>query len=172
MRPVRTAALTSFYFFVFIIQEAIISRIHFPISGFSLYLAVVISMLLLEAASNSLILGFIAGVILDLSPSSNGPFGQWALILTVVAYLISANSDIFEEAASRPLGLGLFVSLGSGVALAAYLLVGILLGESNGSFNQDFIVIFGNCLYTAMFVPLFSPVLEMIRESTMSLRER
>ena len=65
---------------------------HLPLSGFSFYLAVLLLMVLLENRTGAVILGFVGGMILDLSPASESPFGQWALILTAISYLIAVNA--------------------------------------------------------------------------------
>ena len=89
MSPTRVGISTAFLFLVFAIQESVVSRIHLPITGFSLYLAILICLIALEDRNGSVIMGFIGGVVLDLSPTSQSPFGQWALIFTIIGYIIS-----------------------------------------------------------------------------------
>jgi rod shape-determining protein MreD len=170
--PVRIALNASLLFIAIIIQESVISRIHLPITGFSLYLAIIVSMVLLENRIGAVILGFLGGIILDLSPSSQSPFGQWALVLTLVAYVIAVNSESVDEIISRPVGLGLFVAAGTALSLALYVILGALLGESNGSFGRDVIVIVGNFFWTMLFAPFFMPILIVIRDVTVGARER
>ena len=172
MSPVRIALNASLLFIAIIIQESVISRIHLPITGFSLYLAIIVSMVLLENRIGAVILGFLGGIILDLSPSSQSPFGQWALVLTLVAYVIAVNSESVDEIISRPVGLGLFVAAGTALSLALYVILGALLGESNGSFGRDVIVIVGNFFWTMLFAPFFMPILIVIRDVTVGARER
>jgi cell shape-determining protein MreD len=145
---------------------------HLPITGFSLYLAIIVSMVLLENRTGAVILGFVGGIILDLSPSSQAPFGQWALILTLVAYLIAVNAESIDEIVSRPVGLGIFVAAGTSLSLISYISVGMLLGESNGSLSRDFLVIAGNFFWTALLAPFFMPALLVIRDASVSARER
>ena len=172
MSPIRIALNASLLFIAFIFQEGVISRIHLPITGFSLYLAIIVSMVLLENRTGAVILGFLGGIILDLSPSSQSPFGQWALVLTLVAYLLAVISESLDEIVSRPVGLGLFVAAGTSLSLAIYLILGSLLGESNGSFGRDAVVIAGNFFWTMLFAPFLMPILIVIREVTVGARER
>ena len=58
-----------FLFIIFLIQEGAISKINFPITGFSLYVAVLLGLMALEEKHGAIVLGFIGGIILDLSPS-------------------------------------------------------------------------------------------------------
>ena len=47
----------------------------------------------LEDRTGSLVFGFIGGLIMDLSPSAQTPFGQWALVMTLIGYLFAVNRD-------------------------------------------------------------------------------
>lgn len=167
-------ALTSslFLFFVFTIQEGAISRINFPITGFSLYLAVLVGMMALEEKSGAVVMGFIGGLILDLSPTTNSPFGQWALVLTVVGYVIATNTESVGDFASRPGAFVFFVAFGSAITLALYLLVGSLVGENAGTIGRNIIVVLGNFMWTLLFTPIFLPAVSKIRSATLTSRER
>lgn len=145
---------------------------HLPLSGFSFYLAVLLLMVLLENRTGAVILGFVGGMILDLSPASESPFGQWALILTAISYLIAVNAESIDQIVSRPVGLGLFVALGTSLSLVAYLLMNGLLGLANGTAGRDALVILGNFFWTMLLAPFFMPLLIMIRDATIGSRER
>ena len=72
MSWIRAGINAIFLFLVFIIQEAAIAKIKFPITGFSFYLAVLLGLMALEEKFGAIILGFIGGLILDLSPTEIG----------------------------------------------------------------------------------------------------
>jgi rod shape-determining protein MreD len=170
--PVRIALNATFLLLTFVIQESLISPARLLLVGFSLYLAVLLSLVLLENRTSAVILGFMGGLILDLSPSSNAPFGQWALILTGVAYLIAVNAESIDEIVSRPVGLGLFVASGTSLALILFLTLGSLLGESAGSFGRCALVIGGNFFWTMLITPFIMPILVTLRDVTIGARER
>ena len=65
-----------FLFLIFVFQEAAVAKIKFPVTGFSLYLAVLLGLMALEEKYGAIILGFIGGIILDLSPSVDSPLGK------------------------------------------------------------------------------------------------
>ena len=102
MSPSRISLSFLFLFAIFTVQEAAISRISFPITGFSLFLAVLIGLMALEDRSGAIALGFIGGLIMDLSPTANTPFGQWALVLTLVGYVIGSNRESIGDFTTRP----------------------------------------------------------------------
>jgi rod shape-determining protein MreD len=170
--PVRVALSTVFLFFIFAIQESVISRVHLPITGFSLYLAVLICLIALEDRNGAVIMGFIGGLVLDLSPSSQSPFGQWALIFTIIGYLISSNMESVGDFTSEPISFVLFISTGAAFALFIYLIAGLALGENIGSFYRAIVVVAGNFIWTMLFTPLFIPLIRRAREATLTSRER
>ena len=172
MSPVRIISTLGFFFALFVVQESAVSLIHFPISGFSLYLAIAISLIAFEDHNGSLITGFLAGIVLDLSPTSNAPFGQWALILTGVAFLFAVNRDSIADLTGSPITFVLFVGAGVSLALMIYLLFGALLGEQNGSLGHDSTILLGNLLWTIVFTPMFLPALGRVREYSLTARER
>ena len=172
MSPLRIFWTLGFFFALFVVQESAVSLVHFPISGFSLYLAIAISLIAFEDHNGALVTGFLAGVVLDLSPTSNAPFGQWALILTGIGFLFAANRDSIADLSASPITFVLFVAVGVSIALVTYLCFGALLGEQNGSLSHDVRVLLGNTLWTLVFTPIFLPSLERIREYALTARER
>ena len=168
----RTLTSLGFFFVLFALQESVISLIHFPIAGFSLYLAIAIALIALEDHNGSIVMGFLAGFVLDLSPTSNAPFGQWALILTLVGYIFSANKESISDLTASPLTFVLFVAFGVTTALVTYLLFGELLGEGNGTFKRDLVVIFANAFWTVIFTPIFLPALNLFHRASLTSRER
>ena len=172
MSAPRIALSFLFLFAVFTLQEAAISRINFPLTGFSLFLAVLIGLMALEDRSSAIALGFIGGLILDLSPAANSPFGQWALVLTLVGYVIGSNRESIGDFTTRPGAFVLFVALASALTLLLSLILGALIGDQAGNLGRNLIVICGNTLWTFLFAPLFLPLLSKLREATLTSRER
>lgn len=158
--------------FFFVIQEAAISKINFPISGFSLYLCVLLGLMALEDQFGGIALGFIGGIILDLSPSSDSPFGKWSLILTLVGYLFSRNRESIGDFTERPVAFILFVSAGATSTLLIFLLFGIILGENNGAILNNLQTVVGNGIWTLLFSSILLPGLVKLRQFTLTSRER
>jgi rod shape-determining protein MreD len=168
----RAGYSAAILFLFFVIQESAISRINFPIAGFSLYLAVLLGFMALENQLGAIVLGFIGGLILDLSPSSDSPLGKCALILTLVGYLISRNRESLGDFTERPIIFVLFVSLGVAATLLAFLLFGVVLGENNGSFVSNLQTISGNGIWTLLLSPILLPGIVKLRELTLTSKER
>jgi rod shape-determining protein MreD len=126
----------------------------------------------LEDRFGAIALGFIGGLILDLSPSSDSPFGKWAFILTVVGYLFSRNRESIGDFTERPLAFVLFVTAGATITLTIFLVVGVILGENNGAFFTNIKTIFGNAIWTLLFSSILLPGLIKLRNFTLTSRER
>ncbi len=126
----------------------------------------------LEDRFGAIALGFIGGIILDLSPSSDSPFGKWALILTLVGYLFSRNRESIGDFTQRPVAFILFVSAGVTATLAIFLILGIVFGENNGALLNNLQTIFGNGIWTLLFSSVLLPGLVKLREFTLTSRER
>jgi rod shape-determining protein MreD len=159
-------------FFFFIVQESTISKINFPIAGFSLYLCAVLGLMALEDRFGAISFGFIAGIILDLSPSSDSPFGKWALILTIVGYLFSRNRESIGDFTERPMAFVLFVTAGATITLLIFLVIGLVLGENNGNILNNLQTVFGNGLWTLLFSSVLLPIIVKLRALTLTSRER
>ena len=59
MRPLHLVWTSLLLLFTFVIQESVISAIHFPIAGYSLYLAVATGIMTLEERTGAIVIGFI-----------------------------------------------------------------------------------------------------------------
>jgi hypothetical protein len=153
---------------LFIIQESAISKIQFPIATFSFYLCALLGLMALEDRFGAIALGFIGGIIQDLSPSTDSPLGKWALILTIVGFLFSRNRESIGDFTERPLAFVLFVTVGVSFTLIIFLLLGIILGENNGNMAVNFQIIFGNALWILLFSPILLPGLAKFRSFTLA----
>lgn len=168
----RAGISALFLLFIFVLQEAAISKVNLPIGGFSLYLAILLGLMALEDRSGAIVLGFIGGLILDLSPSADSPVGKWAFVLTVIGYIFSTNRESIGDFTQRPVAFVFFTALGSVLTLLVFLFIGLLLGENNGSVWHNFATVFGNGVWTLIFSPILLPLLVKWRALTLTSRER
>ena len=67
------------FLLIFIIQEAVISQFRLPGGGFSILMIFALTWAVLSQFEVAAVIGFSAGILLDLSQSASGPFGQWSL---------------------------------------------------------------------------------------------
>ena len=172
MSQLRVFNTSIFLFVIFLIQETIVSRINFPINGFSLYIAALMVVLSLEDRTGSMVFGFIGGVIMDLSIAADTPFGQWALVMTVMGYLFSINKESIGDFTETPVVFVGFISIASGLSLIFFAIVGTLLGEEMGGIFRNLRLIFVNSLWTFLIIPLFLPLIVKMRRIMLTSREK
>lgn len=172
MSGLRVFNTSLFLFALFVIQELVIARINFPFDGFSLYLAALMIVLSLEDRTGSLVFGFIGGMIMDLSTSADTPFGQWALVLTIIGYLFSVNRETVGDFTQSPFTFVAFVSTAVSLSLLVFLIIGIMLGQNNGGFYHNLTLIFVNAIWSLLLTPIFLPVVIKVRKLTLTNRER
>jgi len=172
MSGLRVFYTSLFLFALFVIQELVIARINFPFDGFSLYLAALMIVLSLEDRTGSLVFGFIGGMIMDLSTSADTPFGQWALVLTIIGYLFSVNRETVGDFTQSPFTFVAFVSTAVSLSLLVVLIIGIMLGQNNGGFYHNLTLIFANAIWSLLLTPIFLPVVIKVRKLTLTNRER
>ena len=172
MSQLRVFNTSIFLFIIFLIQETIVSRINFPLNGFSLYIAALMVVLSLEDRTGSLVFGFIGGVIMDLSIAADTPFGQWALVMTLMGYLFSINKESIGDYTETPVIFIGFISIASGLSLLIFAIVGTLLGEEMGGLVRNLGLIFANSLWTFLIIPLFLPLIIKMRRIMLTSREK
>ncbi|MEN9294095.1 MAG: hypothetical protein RIT31_860 [Actinomycetota bacterium] len=172
MSQLRAFNTSIFLFVIFLIQETLVSRINFPLNGFSLYIAALMVVLSLEDRTGSLVFGFIGGVIMDLSIAADTPFGQWALVMTLMGYLFSINKESIGDYTETPVVFIGFISIASGLSLLIFAIVGTLLGEEMGGLLRNLGLIFANSLWTFLIIPLFLPLIIKMRRIMLTSREK
>jgi rod shape-determining protein MreD len=172
MSRIRVLNTSIFLLVIFLLQETIISRINFPINGFSFYLAALMVLLSREDRNGALVFGFIGGLIMDLSAAAETPFGQWALVLTAIGYLFSVNKESIGDVTDSSIIFAVFISLASALALFLFLMVGAMLGQENGTFTHAASIILANTLWSLLITPLFLPAIVKGRNALLSNRER
>ena len=172
MSRIRVLNTLLFLLLVFLIQTSLIARINFPVGGFSIYIAILMVVLSLEDRNGSLVFGFIGGLIMDLAPSAQTPFGQWALAMTVIGYLFSVNRETVGDFNDRPLALTSLVSVAASVSMLIFIIIGALLGQNNGGLLNSLSIIFTNLLWTFLITPIFMPLILKVRKILLTNRER
>ena len=164
-----TGAIFAFFF---IFQEAVVSQLNFPAGGFSVFLILILIWAALSTPEVAAAVGFGAGILLDLSPSTSGPLGHWTLILVLVSYAIAFFSYGDENMRGNPLSLILMVTLAQVAVLVSYVVTGFLLGNSATSFAQTAITIIGSGFWTLVVTPLMLPAVAWLHDLAFDSRMR
>jgi rod shape-determining protein MreD len=168
----RLPAIFGIFFFIFLLQEAILNRVNFLVGGFSLYLAFFMAWIMQDERNSAVATGFIAGFILDISPTLEAPFGLWTLVLTAMSYILATNVRAALDSELSPVVMTMVTVLGSSVALILFLLFGAILGQDVGSGAYVTQVIFGNAMWSLLLSPLYVPITVALYRATLTARNR
>jgi len=157
---------------MFLFQEALLDRIDFFVGGFSLYLAFFMAWIMQDERNSAVTTGFIAGFILDLSPTLEAPFGLWTLVLTGMSYILATNVRAALDSELSPVVMTAVTVFGSSIALILFLLFGTILGQDVGSGAYVAQEIIGNALWALLLSPIYIPVTIALYRGTLTARNR
>lgn len=157
---------------VFLFQEAFVNRINFYLGGFTLYLAFAIAWILREERSSAVLIGFLAGLIADLSPTLEAPFGLWTFTMTGLAFLIVTYVRGSLDSNMSPLTLSIVTTIFCSTALMLFVIFGAILGQDLPSLSVLARELIGNALWSFVLAPLYIPIAIRTHKLSLSARER
>ncbi|HEX2893889.1 MAG TPA: rod shape-determining protein MreD [Marmoricola sp.] len=115
------------------------------------------------------LLGFAAGLLLDVAPPADHVAGRWALALVVVGYLAGR---VRQDARSSTFTAVLVVGAGSFVGTSLFAFSGTVLHDSGLPVDQMLRVIVTSVLWDLLLAPLLVPVFLWVLGSLRAPRER
>ncbi len=157
---------------VFLFQETFVNRINFYLGGFALYLAFAIAWILREERSSAVLIGFLAGLIADLSPTLEAPFGLWTFSMTGLAFLIVTYVLGSLDSNMSPLTLSIVTTIFCSIALMLFVIFGAILGQDLPSLSVLAKELIGNALWSFVLAPLYIPIAIRTHKLSLSARER
>jgi rod shape-determining protein MreD len=122
----------------------------------NLCLLVVVAAALTLPAPEALVLGFVAGLTLDLVPPADHLAGRWALALTVVAFLAARIRQDVRPTAMAVVGT---VAAASFIATSLYAITGILLQDPVMGVPDLLRVILVAVVWDVLLTPFVLPLL-------------
>ena len=144
-------------------QEVVISRIAFPFANPSIFLIFIISWAFLEEQWLAALQGFLAGLILDISPLSVGVIGHWAFVLAAICYGVSELGVQLRGSRRSPLTLTVVVTAGIFFTLIFFVISGALINSNQGyGFMQT---VPGVVFWSLVFTPLISPLIVKVKRA-------
>ena len=146
------------FLMIYAIQESIISQFRLPGGGFSRLMIFALTWAVLSETEVAAVIGFATGLLMDLSQSAAGPFGQWTLIMLVAGYAISYIGYGDDNVRANAIGIIFFVVVANLLAEVAYATTGALLGVSAGSLIQVMITLFGMSIWALLISPIVLPI--------------
>ena len=145
-------------FIIYIVQESVMSQVRLPWGGFSLLLIFTLTWAALSTPINGALTGFIAGLFMDLSQSTDGPMGHWTLLMIIMCYAIAFLGYGDDNSRGNPITIVFLVSAASTATLLLYVISGKLLGIEFGSFGRVISTLAGNGFWTLAASPFLLPI--------------
>lgn len=140
-----------------VVSQAVVFR-HVAIDGVvpDLALVLVVVAAIARGPQFAAVLGFAAGLLLDLAPPADHLAGRWALAFVVVGYLAGR---VRRDARTSALAAVLLVGAASFVGTSIYAFSGILLDDGTLPVDQMLQIIVTSVLWDLLLAPLLVPVL-------------
>ena len=151
----RLAAMSLLIILTITLQVSIFS--HFAIDGVvpDLALLIVIAAALVRGPDYAALVGFSAGLVLDLAPPADHTAGRWALSLCLVGYLTGL---VRGDGETNALGTVLTVAAGAFIGTSIFALTGLILRDPGVSVGAALEVVPIAVLYDVMLTPLVIPL--------------
>ncbi len=168
MSALRAAAVAAMVCIAVVAQVAVFD--HAAINGVvpNLALILVVVAAIERGPQYGALLGFAAGLLLDLAPPADHVAGRWALALVVVGHL---GGRVRQDARTSTLTAVLVVGAGSFVGTSLYALSGVVIGDGALPVDQMLRVIVTSVLWDLLLAPVLVPALLWALASLRAPRE-
>lgn len=125
-----------------------------------LALLVVIAAALVRGPDYAALVGFAAGLVLDLAPPADSTAGRWALAFVIVGYLTGLARQ--EGGDVSLVGTVVMVAAAAFIGTSIYALSGLVLGDQGVSVAAAFRVVPTSVLYDVLVTPLVVPLVVLL----------
>jgi rod shape-determining protein MreD len=134
---------------------------HFSLDGVApdLALLVVLGAALVRGPDYAAVVGFAAGLVLDLAPPADHTAGRWALSLVVVGYLTGLarpDSDVAKA------GTLLMAAAAAFIGTSVFAFTGMVLGDPGVTVASAFEVVPRAVLYDVIVTPVVVPLVVVL----------
>lgn len=148
-----------------VLQVTVVNVLPLPGGGPDLVLLVLIGLSLVAGPTYGAVVGFLAGLMVDVMPPSATDVGQWALVFCAVGYLAGL---IQLDARRSALIVTAAVAGLSAFAVTAFTVIGLIFGDSR--IESDLFVqnLIGTVLYDLLLTPFVIPVVMALARRTES----
>lgn len=156
MTPVRWLVALAAVVLALVLQVTWFSHLSWHGVVPNLCLLVVVAAALSLDAPFALVLGFVAGLALDLAPPADHVAGRWALALTLAAFLAARVRQDVKPTALAVVGT---VAAASFIASSVFALTGVLLSDPVMSIGSLLEVVLVALVWDVLLTPLVLPPL-------------
>ncbi len=156
---VRLAVVAALIVVTVTLQLSIFS--HFSVDGVvpDLALLVVVGAALVRGPDYAALVGFAAGLVLDLAPPADHTAGRWAISLVLVGYLTGL---VKSDSESTVVGNILTVAAGAFIGTSIFALTGLVLQDPGVSVSSALEVVPVAIGYDVLLTPLVIPLVLLL----------
>ncbi len=155
MVVVRTLALTLLVVLAVTLQMSVFPYLSYDGVVPNLALLIVVAAALVRGPEFAAMLGFLAGIAIDVAPPADHVAGRWALALVLVGYLAGR---VRHDAGTSAVAAVLTVAACSFVGTSVFALSGMLLGDPAVPAVEALAVIPVAVLYDVLLTPFVLPL--------------
>lgn len=156
MAAVRALVLTLVVTLAVVLQVALFAPLAVDGVVPNLALLVVVAAALARGPEFAAVLGFIAGLAVDLAPPADHVAGRWALALVVVGYLAGR---VRHDAGSSAIAAVITVGASSFIGTSVFALSGMVLADPSVPIGETLAVIPVAVVYDVVLTPFVLPLM-------------
>lgn len=167
MTSIRDTALIAVVVFAIVAQAVIFRFVSIEGVVPNLALIVVVAAAIARGPEFAAVLGFGAGLLLDLAPPADHVAGRWALALVLVGYLAGR---VRQDARTSPMMAVVLVGAASFVGTSVFAFSGVVLGDGGLPIDTMLRVIVISVLWDLMLAPFLIPLLLWLADRVQPVR--
>jgi rod shape-determining protein MreD len=152
--PARVALSTALLVVAIGIQFSVLAPMRLPAATPDLVLLVALALALAYGPAAGVVIGFGAGLALDLAPPADHPVGQWAMVLCVVGYLAGLAREDAAQSVIVAIGAVAFCAAAANLLYAG---VGGLIGDPRVTWSGLAGSLPAAVLYDVLLTPFIVP---------------
>ncbi|MBF6049248.1 rod shape-determining protein MreD [Streptomyces sp. NRRL B-1677] len=157
MRLNRILLSTALVVVALVVQVTVLARLHLPGAVPDPLLLVVVGLALVHGHTNGAVIGFAAGLLADLAPPADHATGRYALVLSVIGYLVGLARPETGKLRSATVPMLVVVAAAVGSTLL-YAGVGSLVGDTAARNVGLTSLVFTAALYDLLLAPFVVPL--------------
>jgi rod shape-determining protein MreD len=150
----RSAFAASLLLVAVVVQVAVLAPLRLPGATPDLVLVVVVALALVHGSMAGSIIGFLAGLTLDLAPPADHAVGQEAFVLCLVGYLAGLVRSDERRSALVPM---IVVAASAAGAVLLYAVIGVVLGDPRISVGRVLLTLPPTVTYALVLAPFVVP---------------
>ncbi|MGK5544129.1 rod shape-determining protein MreD [Streptomyces sp. URMC 127] len=157
MRLNRILLSTALVVVALVVQVTVLARLHLPGAVPDPLLLVVVGLALVHGHTSGAVTGFAAGLLADLAPPADHATGRYALVLSVIGYLVGLVRPETGKLRSATVPMLVVVAAAVGSTLL-YAGVGSLVGDTAARNVGLTSLVFTAALYDLLLAPFVVPL--------------